>query len=72
MAKYLLGTDNGGTVSKAGLFTLDGKEIVVASRQTDLLTPKPNYVERDMTEMWTATAAMHLARSAKCLTCVDT
>ena len=48
MGKYLLGTDNGGTVSKAGLFTLDGKEVAVASRQTELLMPKPNYVERDM------------------------
>lgn len=55
-AKYLLGTDNGGTVSKAALFTLDGKEIAVAARQTELLTPKPNYVERDMAKMWTATA----------------
>ena len=27
MAKYLLGTDNGGTVSKAAIFTLEGKEI---------------------------------------------
>ena len=56
MPKYLLGTDNGGTVSKAGLFTLDGKEIAVASRQTELLTPKAGFVERDMAKMWTATA----------------
>jgi L-xylulokinase len=55
MAKYLLGTDNGGTVSKAGLFTLDGKEIAVASRQTELLTPKAGFVERDMTAMLQAT-----------------
>ncbi|MBW8036462.1 MAG: carbohydrate kinase [Planctomycetes bacterium] len=56
MPKYLLGTDNGGTVSKAALFTLDGKEIAVAARQTELLTPKAGFVERDMAKMWTATA----------------
>jgi len=57
MAKYLLGTDNGGTVSKAGLFTLDGKEVAVAARHSDLLTPKAGFVERDMAVMWDGTAA---------------
>jgi len=57
MAKYLLGTDNGGTVSKAGLFTLDGKEVAVASRSSELITPKAGYVERDMESMWENTAA---------------
>jgi L-xylulokinase len=56
MPKYLLGTDNGGTVSKAAIFTLDGVEVAVASRKTALLTPKPGYIERDMTKMWRATA----------------
>ena len=57
MAKYLLGTDNGGTVSKAALFTLDGKEIAVASRSGELITPKAGYVERDAEVMWLQTAA---------------
>jgi len=56
MSKYLLGIDNGGTFSKAAIFTLDGKEVAVGSRQTELITPRPNYVERDMTKMWQATA----------------
>jgi L-xylulokinase len=56
MAKYLLGIDNGGTVSKAALFTLDGKEIAVASRKTGTLTPKPGWAERDIEEAWGATA----------------
>lgn len=56
MGKYLLGTDNGGTVSKAAIFTLDGKEIAAASRQSELLTPKPGFVERDMDVMWKNTA----------------
>ncbi len=33
MAEYLLGVDNGNTVSKAALFDLDGREIQVASRK---------------------------------------
>ncbi len=56
MAKYLLGTDNGGTVSKAAIFTLDGKEIAVSSRESELLTPKAGFVERDATVMWNNTA----------------
>jgi L-xylulokinase len=32
--KYLLGVDNGGTMIKAALFTLDGKEVSAASRAT--------------------------------------
>jgi sugar (pentulose or hexulose) kinase len=32
MAEYLMGIDNGGTVSKAAIFTLDGKEVSVAAR----------------------------------------
>ena len=56
MPKYLLGTDNGCTMSKAALFTLDGKELAVASRKTETLTPKPGFLERDVPEMWTTTA----------------
>ncbi|MHC4187516.1 MAG: FGGY-family carbohydrate kinase, partial [Planctomycetota bacterium] len=56
MAEYLLGIDNGGTVSKAAIFTLDGKEIAVASRKTETLTPKPGFAERDMETAWQATA----------------
>ena len=56
MTKYLLGTDNGGTVSKAGLFTLDGKEVAVASSETELLTPKAGFVERNASLMWDRTA----------------
>jgi len=56
MARYLMGIDNGATVSKAALFTLEGKEVGVASRKTEMLTPKPGFVERDMEAMWKATA----------------
>ena len=56
MAKYLMGIDNGATVSKAALFTLDGKEVGVASEKTEMLTPRPGFAERDMLAMWKATA----------------
>jgi L-xylulokinase len=56
MERYLLGIDNGCTVSKAGLFTLQGRELGVASSKTDLLCPQPGRQERDMDEMWRRTA----------------
>lgn len=57
MPKYLLGIDNGGTVSKAALFTTDGKEVGVASRKVKALEPKPGWSERDAAGIWRATAA---------------
>ncbi len=50
--KYYLGLDNGGTTTKAALFSRDGKEMGVVSVSTAALTPKPGFVERDMEEMW--------------------
>jgi len=58
MPKYLLGIDNGLTMSKAALFTLDGREAAVASKKTATLTPKPGHLERDVPEMWASTAAV--------------
>ena len=56
MAKCLLGIDNGCTISKAALFDLHGNQIAVASRKTELLTPKPGWAERDMNKVWQSTA----------------
>ncbi len=50
-----MGIDNGTTVSKAGLFTLDGTEVAVAARKTETLTPAPGHFERDMEKVWEAT-----------------
>ncbi len=58
MKRYLVGVDTGGTVSKAAVFDLEGRELSVASRNTALLTPQPGHTERDMEEFWTATAAV--------------
>ncbi|MDR0759954.1 MAG: carbohydrate kinase [Treponema sp.] len=50
--KFVLGIDNGGTIIKAALFSLNGREIAVASRQTAVITPRPGYTERDMVNLW--------------------
>ena len=52
--KYYLGLDNGGTNTKAALFSKDGKEIAFASVSTAMITPAPGFVERDMEQMWQA------------------
>ena len=54
---YLIGVDNGGTMTKAAVFTADGRELAVASRPVQVLTPHPGWSERDMTAMWRDTAA---------------
>lgn len=55
--KYLLGIDNGGTFSKAALFDENGVQIAVSQNQTQTIVPAPGYTERDMGELWRATAA---------------
>ncbi len=56
MARYLVGIDNGGTVSKAAVFTEDGRERGAASRRVEVLEPRPGWSERDMDAMWRGTA----------------
>ena len=50
--QYVLGLDNGGTVTKAALFDLEGHEICTAARNTPVVSPRPGYMERDMDELW--------------------
>lgn len=52
--KYLLGIDNGGTVTKAALYSLSGKEVAIASQKTTMIMPKPFHTERDINELWNA------------------
>lgn len=52
--KYYLGLDNGGTMTKAALYSDTGMEIGVCSVETKMITPKPGFTERDMNEMWVA------------------
>jgi len=49
---YYLGIDIGGTMTKAGLYTRDGKEIMVSEKSSDGITPHPGWVERDLNDFW--------------------
>ena len=55
--RYVLGLDNGGTMTKAALFEETGREVAVASRETPLATPQAGWNERDMEELWQANVA---------------
>lgn len=57
MKQYAIGLDNGGTVTKAALFDMTGREICTASRKTQVLSPRPGYNERDMETVWEANCA---------------
>jgi L-xylulokinase len=56
MAKYLLGVDNGSTVSKAAIFDLQGREVRVATRKIEPQYPRPGWTERSMDLLWHSTA----------------
>lgn len=49
---YYLGIDIGGTMTKAGLYTQDGTEIMVSEKSNDAITPHPGWVERDLHDFW--------------------
>jgi L-xylulokinase len=57
MPEYLLGIDNGSTVSKVLLFDLHGREVASASQPAPLHFPQAGWVERDMGLLWQSTAA---------------
>ena len=57
MGQYLLGIDNGSTVSKAALFDLFGKEIAVASCKAETEYPHVGWTERSMEMLWQSTAS---------------
>ncbi len=57
MGQYLLGIDNGSTVSKAALFDLHGKEIATASCKAETEYPHPGWTERDMEMLWQSTSS---------------
>jgi L-xylulokinase len=53
-----LGIDNGGTMSKAAVFDASGKELSMASRRVNILSPRTGWSERDTNRLWTDTAAV--------------
>ena len=52
--KYYIGLDNGGTTTKAALYTANGQELGVCSTETKTIIPKLGFAERDMDETWQA------------------
>ena len=50
--RYFLGLDNGGTKTKAAVFDRTGKEIACCSVSSDAIMNRPDFVERNMEEMW--------------------
>ncbi|MBR2529138.1 MAG: carbohydrate kinase [Blautia sp.] len=56
--RYYIGLDNGGTTTKAAIFDSKGKQLGSCSMATKSLTPRPEFVERDMEEMWEANCAV--------------
>jgi len=57
MSEYLLGVDNGNTISKAAIFDLQGREIQVSSRKVESDYPRQGWTERNMDALWQGTAA---------------
>lgn len=57
MKQYAIGLDNGGTMTKAAIFDLEGRELCVASRKTPVTSPRPGYTEREMEALWQANCA---------------
>ncbi|MFN8503239.1 MAG: FGGY family carbohydrate kinase [Kouleothrix sp.] len=57
MPEYLLGIDNGATVSKVVVFDLSGAVVGSAARQAAVCYPRPGWAERPADELWRDTAA---------------
>jgi L-xylulokinase len=56
VAEYLLGIDDGSTISKAAIFDLEGREVTVANRKIEPEYPHPGWTERSMDLLWQRTA----------------
>ena len=56
MSEYLLGIDNGNTISKAAIFDLQGRELQVTSRKVESEYPRQGWTERSMDTLWQSTA----------------
>ena len=50
--RYLIGIDNGGSEIKCAVFSVDGRELAVASRRLPIEVPQPGWSERDSDEVW--------------------
>lgn len=70
MNKYVVGIDNGGTMAKAVVFDINGKQIASASGKLEMLTPHLGYTERDMEALWQENA--RIIKSAVTKANIDT
>lgn len=57
MSDYLLGIDNGSTLAKAALFTLDGREVACVARKLEMAAAPSGWSELDAEALWHATAS---------------
>ena len=57
MSKRILGIDTGGTMAKAAVFELDGREVASDRRPNQVLFPEPGYTEVDAEALWQAACA---------------
>ena len=51
---FLMGIDNGGTVTKAALYDPSGREVAVSSVKTEMLFPHPGHTEKNVDDLWAA------------------
>jgi L-xylulokinase len=49
---YFIGVDIGGTVTKAGLYDVNGQELHIAEKNSEVIQDAPGVTERDMNELW--------------------
>jgi L-xylulokinase len=52
VAEFILGIDAGGSAVKAAAYSLDSRELAVATRNVRPLTPMPGHAERDPNALW--------------------
>ncbi|ELN2739152.1 TPA: carbohydrate kinase [Pluralibacter gergoviae] len=52
--EFVMGIDNGGTLTKAAIYDRSGRAIASASKSTKMIMPKALHTERDIDELWAA------------------
>ena len=52
--QYIMGIDNGGTVTKAAIYDRYGNVVSISAKPTQMLTPQEFHTERDINELWAA------------------
>lgn len=52
--RFFIGLDNGGSVTKAGLFDQNGNEVAISNRLVSPIIPRVGHVERDSNQLFEA------------------